>query len=89
VNTLVNKFGTVAIGDRIAYPGRASSSLWMNFGTVVDITERVEFWSKEPKPVLKVRREGDSVDYSWRSPQVETKPRLVTITRVDNVVRIG
>lgn len=85
--TLVNKFGIVEVGDRVAYPGRSGSSMWMNFGTVVDIIQGFD-WRKNPTTTLKVSREGDSVDYSWRKEPVVTKPRVVTVTRTDNVVKV-
>jgi hypothetical protein len=84
---LINNSGIISVGDRVAYPGRASSSLWLNFGTVQAITEGTN-WRGMKFTRLKVLRDGDSNDQSWRSVPVATKPRLVTITRTDYVVKV-
>lgn len=59
------------VGQRIVYPGRASSSLWMNTGTIVAITAKN----------LKVKR----IALDWDNvPTGETKQ--VTVYCTDRVV---
>jgi hypothetical protein len=85
---LTNKSGTIRVGDRVAYPGRRSSSLWLNFGTVQEMTVGTD-WLGKSFTKLKVLRDGDSYDWSWRKEPEVTKPRLVTITRTDYVVKVA
>lgn len=84
--TVANKFGIVGVGDRVAYPGRSGSSMWMNFGTVVDIVMRTEFWSKKEVPVLRIKREGSSHSYRTAESYI---PRLVTVSRTDYVIKVS
>lgn len=70
---------TVTIGDRIVYPGRRSSSLFINEGTVVDIVPN-ERWDARPagSPALKVCRKA--------SNQWEKDGKIVTVTEINRVV---
>lgn len=61
----------IKVGDTVAYPGRHSSSLWMNLGTVVAIHTEVFKWSGNPKETLRVKNGAG---------------RVVTVRKISNVV---
>ena len=61
-------------GDVIVYPGRRSSSLWMNIGIVNAIDEIDE--------VLKI----DTIKKDFSEPIRKTKTK---ISRIDNVIIVG
>lgn len=69
------------VGDRIAYPGRRGSAIWLNFGEVVGIKTEPHPWRDGITTVkLKVAREAR---HKW-----ETDGRLVTVQGIGHVVRI-
>lgn len=49
----------IHIGSVIVYPGRASSSLWLNVGKVVGIDDARRGYRQELVPILRVRRSKD------------------------------
>jgi hypothetical protein len=75
---------TISVGDRIAYPGRQGSSLWMTKAKVLEIYEGKD-WRDNPFTSYKVEREvPDEPKYSWSGP-----PRkIVHITNIQNVVKL-
>lgn len=55
----------IAVGDMVAYPGRQSSSLWMNYGRVVECVEGElnpnphtphPYWKWLTHPCIKIRK---------------------------------
>ena len=81
----------IAVGDMVVYPGRQSSSLWMNYGRVVECAEgelnpdppnNSPYWKYTTPPVLKVRRR--SVFYS--GGLAEYGPKVVRTAKLDRVI---
>lgn len=74
---------SLAVGQTIVYPGRASSSLWMNAGIILEIKSTKDYRGRE-NWTLKVQRTHGR---SWNKPEDLIKP--VSITNLSNVVIIG
>jgi hypothetical protein len=75
---------TVTVGDRVVYPGRQSSSLFINEGTIVDIVDNAGWNSNQT--ALKVRRPTKSfklVDGEYQHVHGE---KVVTITETQRVI---
>lgn len=75
----------IQLGDMVVYPGRQSSSLWMNAGTVegfkyTEVVDAESFISG-----IKVRVRAAS---GWRKGTAG-REKLVTLTATDNVVVVG
>ena len=66
---------TIEVGDKVTYPVRRGSSLWVNRGTVTKVDEERE----------KIQVEVDMDFYDVHSNMWTTCLRKVTITRVENV----
>lgn len=74
--------GTVSAGDRVCYPVRMSSSMWMNIAEVVEVGQcKIYSWLEDTKPCLKVRilqnSDGDV-----------PSGKISTITVLDRVVKL-
>lgn len=80
VDFVTGAFDTsIRVGDIVAYPGRRSSSLWLNRGEVVEIlTFPPNYWNKEETYRLRIRREARN---KW-----ETHNKLVTVWNLHNVI---
>lgn len=72
--------GVVKAGDKICYPGRQSSSMWMTIAEVTDVKMSKPDWRDETHPILTVRVLQTS---GWRSPE-----KLTTVTILDRVVKL-
>jgi hypothetical protein len=66
-------------GMEVVYPGRQSSSIWMNRGTVVDLGSGTDYYDR-PYSWIKVQKTGSTS--SWQNKSA----RVVTITSVSKVV---
>ncbi len=81
----------IAVGDMVVYPGRQSSSLWMNYGRVVECIEgelnsnppnNSPYWKYTTPPVVKVRKRA--AFYSTNG--VEYGPKVVRTTKFDRMI---
>lgn len=68
----------INIGDQIVYPGRYGSSMWMRFGTVVDIVNTID-WRGNEHPKLKV----EIVLSNWNGSNKRKK--IVTLECINRV----
>jgi hypothetical protein len=70
-------------GDIIAYPGRGSSSLWMNHGLVVEVYQKKKHsWQKEPCELvtrLRVKKLGSETS---RTSTIECFDRIINLSRI-------
>lgn len=73
--------GAVSVGDRICYPNRQSSSMWMNIAEVVGIKMSKPDWRDETHPILTVK-----VTQTSRYGDVPEK--LTTVSILDRVVKL-
>lgn len=74
----------IKVGSTICYPGRQSSSLWMNIGEVVEIDENWKKWCYGKDLTLR-RLKVKVPSHSYYQP-VEGKFRNVWITELNRVV---
>lgn len=70
----------IQVGDMVVYPGRQSSSLWMNSAKVEGFKQ-----DEHGKQSIKVRVDAAT---GWRRTFAGRQP-LVTLTVTDNVVVVG
>jgi hypothetical protein len=67
---------TIAIGDKICYPVRKGSSMWMEQGTITRFRDDYganRFYSYEGQPAIVVRRDDD---------------KMVNITNFENITKM-
>lgn len=72
--------GVVKAGDRICYPCRQSSSMWMNIAEVVGVKMSQPNWRGETHPILTVRVLQTS---GWHDNE-----KLTTVSVLDRVVKL-
>ncbi len=74
----------IEVGDTVAYPGRAGSSMWMNVGRVLEIVNRTRYRpyteSYEPDPFLRLLCQQKN----WRGEDIGTRKSCTS--KLDRVV---
>jgi hypothetical protein len=79
-----DRFGQeIRPGVVVTYPGRASSSLWVNDAIVKDFAEG-EDWRGRPVTVLKVEIASDG-EYLGPGRGYVKKLKIVTLTKLDRL----
>lgn len=69
----------IQVGDLIVYPGRQSSSLWMNHARVLEISERHTYYGVHP--IMKVM-------HTDKSQYGRMKDKVVIITKLQQVTKV-
>jgi hypothetical protein len=70
----------IKVGDHIVYPGRQSSSLWMNHAKVLGFVESESYWGGK-KTTMKVQ-------HSDKSKRCWTKNAVVTLSALNRVTKV-
>lgn len=80
----------ISVGDTIVYPGRASSSLWMNEATVLEINVvEDERWNWQTKEKYIVLRTELKVQCTNGSGYHKGNEKPSTITAVERVTKVA
>jgi hypothetical protein len=81
IESYTDWLGNVIVpGDHVIYPGRQSSSLWMNHAKVLSIGETESYWGGT-SPILRVQHTGKGHHF-WNTDKVVTLSALNRVTKV-------
>lgn len=73
---------TIVPGDHVVYPGRQSSSLWMNHAKVLEISDEKESsWGRKYR-TMRVQHTEKS-HYGW------TKGKIVSLCVLERVTKVN